>query len=204
MLHFSLGIVRTAAHGTIRRHVVNIVTLSDGSRYSTDVGFGGDGPIKPLPLVDGHITPNLGSQEVRLSHEVIPDFLTEPQKLWVYQYRNGTDRPWNSFYTFSETEWLPADFDVVNTWASTNPGSFQTTTMLIVRFLRRESQIHGKAMLVNGDVKQNLGGKTSLLMSCQTEEERVEALRSVFGITLTDEQREGIKGRATELSRLPN
>lgn len=185
---------------------MNIIVLPDGSRYACDVGFGGDGPTKPLQLISGNIVPNLGTQEVRLHHEVVPDYLTESQPLWVYQYRNSPDKPWNSFYVFGEGEWMPRDFGPINFWASRDPTSNQTSNVLIVRFLKRpdESTIYGKVMLVNGDVKQNLGGKTSLLLSCETEDERIEALRNVFNITLTDEERKGITGRATELRRLPN
>lgn len=184
-----------------RRHLVNIITFPDGSRYSCDVGFGGDGPTKPLPLISEHSIPNLGSQEIRLLHDTLPGHLTEPEKVWIYQYRNGTDKPWNSFYAFAENEWNLSEFDVVNYWASTHPDSFQTYTVLIVRFLRTPGtdKIYGKVMLVNGDVKQNLGGKTSVVLSCKTEEERIKALKEMFNITLTDEEREGIKGRGSEL-----
>ncbi|OKL60870.1 hypothetical protein UA08_03361 [Talaromyces atroroseus] len=186
-------------------HVVNIIVLPDGSRYSCDVGFGGDGPTKPLPLISGNTIVNLGLQEVRFQYKVIPGYLTEPQKLWVYQYRNGATKPWSSFYAFGEDEWLPRDFEAINYWTSTYPGNHQTYTMLIVRFLKRpDSGIYGKVMLVNGDVKQNLGGKTSLLLTCKTEDERIEVLKSTFNITLTDEEREGIKGRVAELRSFPN
>ncbi|KAL1643963.1 hypothetical protein SLS58_004638 [Diplodia intermedia] len=171
-------------------HVVNIVTLSDDSRYMMDVGFGGDGATKPLPLLPGVITPNIGPQELRLQHEKIPNVT---QELWVYQYRNGTDRPWNSFYCFSETEFIHNDFEVMNFYTSKHPESFQTFTVLVVKFLREGSHVYGKLMLVNGDVKQNLGGKTSLVRSCTTEADRVEALRDVFGITLIDEEAQSVK-----------
>lgn len=32
-------------------HIVNLVTLPDGTKWMTDVGFGGDGATKPMPLV---------------------------------------------------------------------------------------------------------------------------------------------------------
>lgn len=51
---------------------MNIVTLPDGTKWHLDVGFGGDGATKPLPMVSGHVTQNLGSQEVRLVHESLP------------------------------------------------------------------------------------------------------------------------------------
>lgn len=98
----------------------------------------------------------------------------------------------------------------MNYFTSSHPDeSFQTKTVLVVKFLRRDGEgeggnggetgIYGKVMLVNGDVKRNLGGKTSLVKTCVTEEERVEALKEYFGITLTDDERESIRGTKTEL-----
>jgi len=77
--------------------------------------------------------------------------------------------------------------------------------VLIVRFLRGEKgdkdeeMITGKVMLVNGEVKRNLGGKTELVMVCETEFERVKAFGEHFGIRLTEEERLGVIGRNVEL-----
>jgi hypothetical protein len=176
-----------------------------------DVGFGGDGATKPLPLISEHITHNLGTQEIRLLHSTIPQQHDQSQKLWIYQYRNGKDKEWNSFYAFPETEFLPADFEVMSFYTSQYMGgtNFQTRTVLIVRFLlgkvedgeREEGreEIVGKVMLVNGEVKRNDGGKTRLILTCTTEEERVWALKEHFEIELTEEEIYGIKGRNVEL-----
>ena len=193
----------------IRVHIVNIVTLPDCTRWMVDVGFGGDGATKPIPLVDGHITRNIGTQDIRLTRAFIPTQLerTPARKLWIYQYRNSSDKPWNSFYAFSDwVEFLPEDFNIMNWYTGSNPESFQTFTMLIVKCLRRandavpgEEEIYGKRMLVNGTVKENLGGKTRVVQECHTENERIEALRNWFGIELTPEERESISGFVTEL-----
>jgi hypothetical protein len=71
--------------------------------------------------------------------------------------------------------------------------------VLIVRFLREGESITGKVMLVNGEVKRNLGGKTEVVMVCETEKERVEAIEKYFAITLTDEEIAGVRGRNVEL-----
>ncbi|OJJ46452.1 hypothetical protein ASPZODRAFT_25560 [Penicilliopsis zonata CBS 506.65] len=162
-------------------HVVNIVSLPCG-RYVVDSGFGGDGPIAPLPLTPGVVTANIGTQEIRLAHDYLPGQIsqTESQKNWIYQYRNSTEQEWNSFYAFTETEFQRADFEVMNFFTSQSPDSFQRFTVLVVRFLRRGQEIYGKRMLVNGDVKENLGGKTQLVRRCQSEEERVASLSADF------------------------
>jgi arylamine N-acetyltransferase len=191
-----------------RRHVVNIVTLGDGLKYMVDVGFGGDGPIQPLPVLDGHVVQNIGTQELRLVHSHIPPqtLLGERNKMWIYQYRNGPEREWNSFYAFPELEFFSPDFEIINYFISHSPESFQTYRLLVVKFLRAHSKdsdsyIHGKVMLVNDQVKLNTGGRTSVVQTCRTEAERVKALEKHFGITLKDKERRGIEGRSTELGK---
>lgn len=83
---------------------------------------------------------------------------------------------------------------------------FQTFTALIVMFLRRPKEdapggveIYGKRMLVNGMAKENLGGRTTVVQECQTEAERIHALKSWFGISLSDEEIDSIRGWHTEL-----
>jgi arylamine N-acetyltransferase len=174
-----------------------------------DVGFGGDGATKAIPLREGHITRNLGTQDIRLIRDFVPaqTVVDDPgRKLWIYQYRNGADKPWNSYYCFPELEFLPADFRVSNWFTSTCPEVAQTFTVLTIKFLRRSSaeapgdeEICGKRMLVNGTVKENLGGKTHVVQECTREAERVEALEHWFGISLTNEEKLAIRGQTTEL-----
>lgn len=132
---------------------------------------------------------------------------SDDRKLWIYQYRNSPEKAWNSFYAFSDAvEFLPADFHVMNSYTGSNPESFQMFTALIVRFLRGrkedgsgEQEVYGKRMLVDGVVKENVAGKTKVVKICESEEERVQALREWFGMELTEEEREGIRGWRTEL-----
>lgn len=185
-------------------HIVNIVTLPNGDRYMVDVGFGGDGATKPLPMIPGHVTQNLGLQEIRLIQDFIPTQTRrddDARKLWIYQYRNGSDQQWNSFYAFPDVEFLPADFEVMNFYTSTSfsETNFQTRRVLCVKFLRSDEEIVGKLMLVNGEVKRNDGGKTMVVCVCKSEEERLSALRQYFGIVLTEEEISGVRGRHVEL-----
>lgn len=212
---FKPSLLRLVINVKLRTHLVNIVTLPDSSKYVLDVCFGGDGPTKPLPLVEGVITPNIGTQELRFVFEPLPQQVRDPShKLWIYQYRNSPTATWHSFYAFSEMEFLHADFIVMNYFTSTSKLSFQPNTALVVKFLmaedeetrqqliaegKGESGIYGKVMLVNGDVKLNTDGKTKLVKSCATEKERLEALKEYFGMKFTDEEKEGIRGMVTEL-----
>jgi arylamine N-acetyltransferase len=189
-------------------HLVNLITLTDGTKWALDVGFGGDGPTAPVQLMHNQVQTNLGSQEVRLWRDWIPTQLhrTEDTKLWIYQYRNSPEQEWNAFYAFNESEAMEADFHNLNWYTGSHPESFQTFTCIIVKFLRRtkadengDQEIYGKRMLINGVVKENLGGKTKVVEDCKTEEERLLALEKWFGMTFTEEEKMGIKGWGTEL-----
>ncbi len=211
-------------------HLVNIVTLPDPDRnpdagggrdsfvrYALDAGFGGDGPTVPMPLVDGLVHRNgIGAQEIRLARELIPEQRwrgEDAPRMWVYQYRNGAEQPWNRTYAFYEVEFTEADFRVVNWYASQHPDSPQRTMVLAILFLRgrREGDngkgpqecVTGKLMMVDGEVKRNVTGRTELVKVCKTEQDRVEALREYFGIELTLEERESVRGRVVELKGSP-
>ena len=174
-----------------------------------DVSFGGDGATKPLPLNENQITRNIGTQDLRLARDFLPGQteLSEERKLWIYQYRNSPTAAWNSFFAFSDlVEFLPADFHVMNSFTGSDPESFQTFTVLVVKFLRRpkedgsgEDEVFGKRTLVDGLVKENLSGKTIVARQCADEEERITALSELFEIELTEQERESIKGWRTEL-----
>ncbi|PKS05650.1 hypothetical protein jhhlp_008169 [Lomentospora prolificans] len=162
----------------------------------------------PMPLIDGLIHQNLGTQQIRLVCDWIPLQVhrTEETKLWIYQYRNSYDVEWNSFYSFPGVEFLDLDWAVVNFWINENAQSHQRFNVLVIKFLRRrrqdadeEYEIYGKRMLVNGTVKENLGGKTVVIEECTSESDRLQAFERHFGISLTAEEKEGIHGYVSEL-----
>jgi arylamine N-acetyltransferase len=200
-------------------HLVNIVTIPDASdsdsddhpgvKYAVDVGFGGDGMTVPMPLVEGKVHHNsIGTQEIRFVREFIPNqrFRGEgAHPMWVYQVRNGREKEWVSFFAFHDQfEFTEEDFGNINWYTSQSPESHQTWTPLAIRFLRGvgedgRARVVGKVMMVKGVIKRNVTGKTELVKVCTTEKERVEALRELFGIQLTEEEVVSIRGRQAEL-----
>ncbi len=187
-------------------HIVSIVEL-DGAKYHVDIAFGGDCATFPMPLVDGLVHQNIGAQQIRLVRDWIPTQLkrTEESKLWIYEYRNGPDKEWIPFYCFTLVEFMPNDWEVINVFASASPKSWQTKTVIAIKFLRRPredggEEIYGKRMLVNDVVKENLGGRTVVIYQCKTDEERVAALEKYFDLRLTEEEKSAIKGWNTALS----
>ncbi|EAQ85722.1 hypothetical protein CHGG_06975 [Chaetomium globosum CBS 148.51] len=191
-------------------HLVNIVSVpGEAAKYVLDVGFGGDGMTRPMPLVEGAVQHNgIGTQEVRLGRRFIPNqrFRGEgAERMWVYEVRNGVERDWVPFFAFHDRfEFTEADFGNINWYTSQAKESHQTWTTLAIRFLRGVAEdgtakVVGKVMMAEGVIKENLTGKTRLVKVCKTEEERVAALAELFGIHLTPEEAASIKGRPAEL-----
>lgn len=183
-----------------RTHIVNIIQLPSGTEYHVDAAFGGDGPMRPLPLISGLVSQNLGTQEVRLVRGYMDKQTRRDRdrEVWIYQYRNDAAREWNSFYSFTETEFFQEDFEVMNRFTSWD--ALQKGNQWVVRFLRDgetgefsliegervdgdgDVVVVGKVMFVNDVVKVNLGGRTRVVDCLETDEKRVEGLKKWFGM----------------------
>jgi len=182
-----------------REHSVNIITV-DGIKYLSDVGYGGDGPGMPMPLTkQSTIIHNIGTQEIRLLHGSMPGLVEGHENLWTFQFRNSVEKPWRCGYGFYEMEFFQRDFEISSFYCSQNPACFLTFNLLVIRFLRDEGKVYGKVTLEQNKLKENLGGKSVLVQTCQTEAERQKVLSDRFGIVLTAEERFGIVGRSTAL-----
>jgi len=179
--------------------MVNIVTLADGSKYMLDVGFGADGPTRPLPLLEGIVSQGIAFQELRLVRENIPANTDHSQRLWIYQTRHTPSDSWNPKYCFSEVEFLPQDYAMMNFYTSQCKFCWFTYKIAVVKMIREGDKIIG-TIILNGDVvRGRIRGETKELKRCGTERQRVEALEMWFGIALTAEERRGIKGMVTDL-----
>ncbi|KAE8324770.1 hypothetical protein BDV39DRAFT_207497 [Aspergillus sergii] len=169
--------------------MAHIVRLPSGVRYHIDVGFGGDGPTRPIPLVSGAAVPTLGTHEARLLYDNISKESQRKQKHWIYQCRNGVDKEWNSFYCYPDLEFFQEDFEVINRFAACE--FLKREFIVAVKFIRsgeegeilhnQEALVHipdgpdevhiaGKIMLVNNEVKLNMGGETRVIESLDTKQ----------------------------------
>ena len=181
-------------------HMVNIVTLDDGKKYMVDVGYGGSGPIRPMLLdSENSLGPGIAPGESRLILENIPQNSDPSQKMWIYQHRNNSQSAWMPQYCFTELEFLPRDYEVMNFWTSQSPKSWFTQRVVALKMIVEAGEIVGYVSLLDKEIKRKVGGKTELLRTCKGEAERVDALERWFGVKLTEEERDGIVGTATEL-----
>ena len=229
--------------------MVNLVKIADIT-YAVDIGFGGGGPTRPLPLCDptkSRAERDLFETQVRSLYEgsdtnvslMHRSLFDEPsarrgddfpaQALWVYEVnknesRDANDKPiWKAQYAFTETEFLPADFEMMSYYTSTSPRMWFTYRIVCARYLLEgdngrldsppdeqrvssvrfpalvDRQITGQISLDGEVVKRRTGNAIEVVEVCKTEAERVKVLEKWFGIRLTAEEQAGITGLVTEL-----
>jgi N-hydroxyarylamine O-acetyltransferase len=103
--------VRAGATGIRpRTHMLLRVDLPEGP-FVSDVGFGGDGPLRALPLAEGR-EHWVGASGHRLRRE---------GDLWVLEASEGGE--WLDLYAFTLEPQHPVDFEVANHYTSTHSRS---------------------------------------------------------------------------------
>ncbi|RAL07832.1 arylamine N-acetyltransferase family protein [Aspergillus homomorphus CBS 101889] len=180
-------------------HLVNIVTIGT-QEYLVDVGFGSNGPHQPVPLTEGYQFHNVGDQRGRLVHGPIAQYTRAGQSIWQYEFSNG-EAPWIPAYCFTEEEFLPEDFAMINYYMSTHRASWFTFHVVCVRMILDEAgeRLVGDLTLFNDKLKRRIGATSELVASFTSEEERVAALETYFQIPLTAADRESIRHTITEI-----
>ncbi|EOA88150.1 hypothetical protein ACJQWK_01562 [Exserohilum turcicum] len=179
-------------------HMLNLVRF-DGVWYVVDVGMGAMGPNIPFPLEHGFQTTSVAPRLIRLQRRAIPEsYATSSNELWCYDvcYAPSAtgDNKWTPVYCFTETEFLPQDYEIMSWFTSTNPRSFFTKYVTSTRMLMDDAgdKIIGNITLFEGGIKKSIGLDRTTVKECTTEDERVAALKDIFDIDLTDEERNGI------------
>ena len=183
-----------------RNHMINIVNIA-GKRYLVDVGFGGsNGPNFPIRLTSDEPSVTIASSSVRLLHSSIGDNTCKDQLLWCYQFRHGEDRPWIDGYSFTETEFLPQDFQMMSFFTSTSKTSWFTYRILCLKHLIEDGKLVGEIRLYENEVRRRVRGESELLATLTTEDERVQALEKYLNVKLSEPEVLGIQGMVTQLS----
>jgi N-hydroxyarylamine O-acetyltransferase len=115
--HLGFRVTRLAArvrYGTTRllprTHMLLTVDIQGGT-WLADVGFGGEGLLRPLPLIAG--------QETR--HYAWTYRVVEESGLWILQSHSGEG--WNDLYAFTREPQHLVDFEMASYYVSTHPDS---------------------------------------------------------------------------------
>lgn len=181
-----------------------------------DGGYGGNGPCRPIAVEAGKIVDHVHPAQMRLVYEAIPQHLDRSQKVWICQHQYDENAEWMPIYCFVELEFTPEDMSVSNLAPGTSKTSCFTHKVVAVRFTTEvetyegdfpgspgeqelEGDIDGSITLSHDTLKWRRHGKKTIGLKLENEQERLDALRKYFGITLSDEDKEAIQGTSTEL-----
>ncbi|KAL3461433.1 hypothetical protein BJX64DRAFT_277904 [Aspergillus heterothallicus] len=119
-------------------HMVLIVTINE-RRYMVDVGFGNNVPTSPLPLEENTVSINIAPSEMRLIKDTLPEAFDKSQKVWIYQIRFSSESVWIPIYAFTEVEFLPQDFAMMNFHTHQLPSSWFTQIFVCVQLILNEA-----------------------------------------------------------------
>ena len=191
-------------------HEVIIVTIGS-QKYLVDVGFGAHGAIEPVLLEEGATAKGVPGVTQRLVQRKLAPF-TAGQVMWLVEVNiskedepaaDSEDAVWRPAYCFSEQEWLPQDFEIMNYRTSHDPRSMFTYRILVTKTILNDSgdSAVGQLTLVGDEATRRMGGKgdKEILRKCKSEHDRVDALERWFGMKLTPEEVAGIRSRVTEI-----
>ena len=181
-------------------HMVNIVTIGV-TKYHVDVAFGGNGPIVPMPLdrsevVKEHIKP----AAARLQWRNVPGNTDPNQRLWVFEHRPDQDSDFAMMYCFTELEFIPSDYAVMNYFTSTSKHIFFTRTIVVEKkILDDAGELAGQLIMSDKDLKWRMHGKNEKQIEFESEKDRLDALEKHFGIHFSEVERVGIQGLPSEI-----
>lgn len=183
-------------------HMLNLVRV-ESRWWVVDVGMGAMGPNCVYPLEDGFEGVAIPPRKIRMQLRTIPEHARlhssgEVPKLWCYDVchkpKSETQSPandqWIPTYCFTETEFLPQDYEMMSWYTSTHKRSFFTSAVLCTKMLLDEKgeEVIGDITLFNEAVRRTVAGERTVVTELKTEPERLQALHNFFGVNLSDEQ----------------
>ncbi|KIJ53376.1 hypothetical protein M422DRAFT_43051 [Sphaerobolus stellatus SS14] len=192
---------------TFLSHMAVLVQLPDNTPYLVDVGFGGNGIVRPIPLQDGAIVPGGASpEEHRLTRFAHPQSSLNPSDAsldWALQYRcPGPQAEWATLYIFKLTEMIEGDWVAYAQWLSAHPPPICGENVLCVRYFLADPLNNpdapdapiGRMTMVGNKTHRRVGDTSVPQKEFSTEEERVRILKEDFGIHVGEEEIGNIRG----------
>jgi N-hydroxyarylamine O-acetyltransferase len=152
-----------------RGHAMLLVE-ADAQTWLADVGYGGDGPLEPIPLVAG-ITVRQGRWTYRLETD---------SRHWTLQVARAGR--WVDLYSFSPMDFHHADFEMASYFVSTHPSSPFANDVIVHRTSGTVRYgLRGRVLTV--DHPDNVTHRLSL-----GDGRLVRVLEHTFGIKLTEDE----------------
>jgi N-hydroxyarylamine O-acetyltransferase len=159
--------VRFGATRVLPRTHMLLLVEAESKPFIADVGFGGDGLLKTVPLVEDEIA----------TQWLWRYRLQSKDGLWVLQ--SQIKGAWLDLYSFTLEPQLPVDFEVSNFYVSTHPNSI-FTKMLTVQLSTPEARY----ILRDREFTEARGDDESG-STIESDEELLAVLSEIFGLEFT-------------------
>jgi arylamine N-acetyltransferase len=118
----------------------------------------------------------------------------------VYEHRINDDADWVMKYCYTELEFLPSDYNLMNYFTSTSHKTFFTRMIVVDKKLLDEDGEYKGSLIVNGNtMKWRIHGVKEREIEFKTDAERLDALEKYFDIRFDEAERDGISGLASQL-----
>jgi N-hydroxyarylamine O-acetyltransferase len=164
-------LARPYAHGTpLPRGHCTLLVETGGGPFLADVGYGGEGPLEPLPLAAGTAVRQDG-WSFRLERD------GSDWTLWTVG-----ERGWIMLYAVTPGRFRQPDFEMANYFTSTHPSSPFSTDVIVQRNT-------GSARYALRGLELTVDRPDGSRRRRRVDRDRLaRVLRSVFGIVLTDDE----------------
>ncbi|KFZ24560.1 hypothetical protein V502_00961 [Pseudogymnoascus sp. VKM F-4520 (FW-2644)] len=181
-------------------HHVNLVTIGD-EVFVTDVGYGPNNSVVPLSLQkDGEVVQGIHQETIRIIRTGVEGNEDAGQKVWVFQHRLDPNNTWRDCYCFTDLEFWPEDFEVMNLSTSQSPRRFFTQRAFCTKMILDEKgeNIIGRLTLQT-QIKRSVDGLSEVIREFTTEDDRLVALKEFFDIELSKSEASSILGTMAEI-----
>jgi arylamine N-acetyltransferase len=190
--------MRTLRTNMTRVHLNTIVTIGDRD-YIVDTSHGPSGSPYPVPLVQDEPSVDIWPRQRRMIFDSIPGWSNPNQKWWRLQIRLADTEPWMDVWCFTETEWLPIDFQLIRTGYATLGTGWAAPQVCCFQTIFEDDVPVGYLLILKDELRRNYKGKTEIIQRFYAESDRVEALAEKFGIKLTEDEQKQIVGHTAEI-----
>jgi arylamine N-acetyltransferase len=119
----------------------------------------------------------------------------------VYEVRIDENSEFIITYCFTELEFQVCDFNVMNYYTSTNPRFFFTRTIIVEKKIAEDNgaELSGSLIMSDKGLKWRIHGQKTKEINFESEDDRIQALKDHFNITLGAGERASNRGLASEL-----
>lgn len=178
-------------------HLNTIVTIHE-QEYVVDTSHGPSGFPTPVPLIHDQPEHDIFPRQRRMINSTLPGWSSR-QKWWRMQTRWSDTEPWLDVWAFTETEWLQEDFEVLRQGYGAMRTGWTNPTVCCFQTEYEEDVPTGYRLILGDEVRRSYKGTVEVLRKLYSEEDRALALEEEFGIVLSDEEKDNIKGHMREI-----